>query len=91
MSISLRTDYGPVRQIGSAVIVVESQALIARLPIGGFVWNRPVAIHLTQEGRSRRVRIVDLTRIAQLCLFGTSITLLIVTRIQTRQSRELPE
>jgi hypothetical protein len=37
------------------------------------VWNRPVAVLVDRDGQERRVPIVDVTRVAQLVLYGFSL------------------
>jgi hypothetical protein len=50
----------------------QSQALSIRWPNGGFVWNRPVAIQVEQDGKIERIPIVDVTRLVQVVLWGLS-------------------
>jgi hypothetical protein len=50
-----------------------SRALVIRWPNGGLVWNRPTAVRVEQGGQTRRIPIVDVTRILQVgtfCLAG---------------------
>jgi len=61
--------------VGDVSVTPQSQALTLRLPIGGFVWNRPVAV-LVERGESHhveRIPVVDVTRIIQLGLLGFSL------------------
>lgn len=58
---------------GDAVVVPHSQALVVRLPFGGFVWHRPIAVEVERDDRSERVPIRDVTRTVQLALFGSSL------------------
>ena len=63
--------------VGDVTMTPQSQALIVRWPLGGFVWNRPVAI-LVERGGSRfveRMRVVDVTRMVQLGLLGLGLIL----------------
>ena len=59
--------------IGDTTINTQSQALVVRWPGGGYVWNRPVAL-LVQNGQgSKRIQIIDTTRMAQLGLLGAGL------------------
>jgi hypothetical protein len=73
---------------GSRLIDPQSQALIVRLPIGGWGWNRPTAIVVEREGRASRWPIIDLTRILQLWLLGESRVLVIVDLVKFTQRKE---
>ncbi len=88
---SLETDYGPVLEVGTARIVVESQVLAIRLPFAGFIWNRPIAIHVTQGGENRRIRVIDFTRVIQLALLVLISVLAILLRFQSGRRKELHE
>jgi hypothetical protein len=46
---------------------------VVRLPKGGFVWNRPTAVLVEQDGQARRIPIVDVTRILQVGLLGLAV------------------
>ena len=64
--------------VGDISLILQSQAIIVRLPIGGFVWNRPTALLVEQDGQAKRILIRDLTRILQLGLLGFCVVLSIV-------------
>ena len=64
--------------VGDISVTPQSQAIIVRLPIGGFVWNRPTALLVEQDGQAKRIPIRDLTRILQLGLLGFCVVLSIV-------------
>ena len=73
--IQWQTVSGNSVAVGDVVVTPQSQALIVRWPVGGFVWNRPVAI-LVEQSLTRRVEcipVVDVTRIVQLGLLGFSL------------------
>jgi hypothetical protein len=50
-----------------------ARALTVRLPKGGLVWNRPTGVLVEQDGQSRRIRIVDVTRLLQVGLVGVAV------------------
>lgn len=58
--------------VGNITLTPESQALSLRLPVGGFVWNRPTAVLVEGNGGQRRIPIVDVTRAAQLTLLAAA-------------------
>ena len=61
--------------VGDVSVTPQSQALTVRLPFGGFVWNRPVAVWV-EQGESHhveRIPVVDVTRVIQLGLLGFSL------------------
>ena len=59
---------------GKAVITAESRALIIRLPWGGLVWHRPVAVRVERDGRAiERIPVRDITRLVQATLIGAGL------------------
>lgn len=74
---------------GDVTITPESQALILRLPIGGFVWNRPTAVLVDGDGGQRRVPIVDVTRTAQIGLLAAGTLFLVAALILGRRDIRL--
>ena len=61
-NIQFNTIQGNPIRVGDRVITPQSQALSIRFNKWGFVWNRPVAILVEQEGNVHRVPVVDITR-----------------------------
>src|SRR6266545_461376 len=59
--------------IHDVTVTPWSRALVVRWPKGGFVWNRPTAVLVEQDGQARRIPIVDVTRILQVGLLGLAI------------------
>jgi hypothetical protein len=76
----------PVR-IGDLTVTPESQALIMHWPNGGFVWNRPLAVLVERNGRTERVPIPDVTRIAQVVLIIGMVLLSVVAAIAAIRQR----
>lgn len=60
-------------QYGGQVLTPISQALMVRLPFGGYVWNRPVAIEIDDGVAIEKIPIVDVTLMARIGLFGIGI------------------
>ncbi len=54
-------------------VTPQARVLALRWGPAGFVWSRPVAVLVEQEGRVERRRIPDVTRIAQLGLVGLGL------------------
>jgi uncharacterized spore protein YtfJ len=74
--------------VGDTTVTPQSQALIVRLPIGGFVWNRPTAVMVERDGQVQRIPIKDSTRIFQLLIFGCSVVLSILSLMKLFQRKE---
>ena len=84
----VQTVSGQKVAVESVTVTPQSQALIVRLPIGGFVWNRPTAILVEQGETAKRFPIVDITRILQLGLLGFSLVLSIVSLVKFSRRKE---
>jgi hypothetical protein len=59
--------------VDDVTVTPRSRALVVRLPKGGFVWNRPTAVLVEQDGHARRIPVVDITRILQVALLGLAV------------------
>lgn len=81
ISLKRQTTSGAPVTAGDVTVTPEAQALTVRFPNIGFVWNRPVAVLVERDGQTERIPILDVTRMAQLGLFGLSFVLSIVTLI----------
>jgi hypothetical protein len=75
---------------GNIYLTPESQALTLRWPWGGFVWNRPSAITVEKDGSIQRLPIIDVTRLIQLGLIGFSLTLGLITLLNSIRRRSDP-
>jgi hypothetical protein len=64
--------------VDDIVVTPQSQALTVRWPRGGWVWNRPVAVLVERDERTKRIPIVDVTRVAQLGLYALGLVFAIV-------------
>ena len=84
----VQTVSGQPVTVGSITVTPQSQALIVRLPMGGFVWNRPSAIVVEQDGAMKRFPIRDSTRLLQLGLLGCSLALSIGSLITFSRRKE---
>jgi hypothetical protein len=50
--------------VGDAELIPESLVLLVRLRHWGYVWNWPIAVSVTRNGRTERKAVVDATRLA---------------------------
>jgi hypothetical protein len=74
--------------VGKWTVTPQAQVLSVRLPgdrravAGGFVWNRPVAVLVAENGRSQRLPIPDVTRMMVLAavVVSTAVTLMMWRR-----------
>jgi hypothetical protein len=72
--------------VGDTRITPQAQAFSVRFPFGGFVWNRPTAVLVERDDLTQRIPIVDVTRVAQIVLFGLVLSIsVIITLLATRQ------
>ena len=78
---------GAAVTVGDVSATPQSQALSVRWPHGGWVWNRPVALLVERNGKRERIPIVDVTRVAQLALYGLSVVLAVVGLVMWVQER----
>jgi len=73
--------------VGDFTVTPQSKALIVRFPHWGMVWNRPIAVLAHRGGQTERIRVVDVTRMAQLGLLGLSMLFFVVTLILSGRRR----
>jgi hypothetical protein len=85
--IQWATVSGDPETIGDVTITPQSQALTIRWPLGGFVWNRPVAILVEREHGAERIPITDVTRMAQWSLLGLSIVFSTIAVLRSSRRR----
>lgn len=78
--------------VDGVAVTPQSRALTVRWSNGGLVWNRPVAVLVQQDGRTKRVPIVDVTLMVQWILFGFSLVFFaVMLLLSARQRRERNE
>jgi len=67
----------------------QSQVLTVRFPQGAFIWHRPTAILVEQNGRVEMLPIVDLTRLIQLWLVGLgAVIITVISFVQLARRKE---
>ena len=74
----METVSGETMTVDDVAVTPQSQALTLRWPNGGWVWNRPVAVLVERGEVEERIPIVDVTRLAQLGLFGLSLVFVVL-------------
>lgn len=85
--IEWRTVTGAPVAAGDYTVRPQTQILVIRRAFGGLVWSRPVAVLAEHAGHTERIRIVDVTRAAQLGLMIAGlVTGLILRRGRPRAS-----
>jgi hypothetical protein len=75
--LQIKSAHGERIVIDDKAVTPLSKALVVRLPFGGFVWNRPVAIEVEKDQNIERIPIVDVTLLIQLGIIaiGTVVTI----------------
>jgi hypothetical protein len=86
--VSLRRQRGNAIEVGGCAVSAESLILTLRLPSGVFVWQRPSAVVVEQDGRTNRLPIRDATRLVQCALIGGVVILGLVARRRAGGSKE---
>jgi hypothetical protein len=83
--IEWRTITGAPVVAGEYTVRPQTQMLVIRPPSGGLVWSRPVAVLAEHAGHTRRIRIVDVTRVVQLGMLIAGLGAgLVLRRIRPR-------
>jgi hypothetical protein len=78
---------GDPTTIGDVTITPQSQALTIRTPLGGFVWNRPVAILVERMHGAERIPIPDVSRLALWSLLGLSMAFSAIAALRSTRRR----
>ena len=66
--------------VGERTVTPQAQVLSVRLPFGGFVWNRPAAVLVEENGRVQRLPIPDVTRMIVLATIVVSTAVAVMMR-----------
>ncbi len=75
--LQIKSVWGEKIETQDVVVTPLSKAIVVSLPMGGFVWNRPVGIEVEKDQQIKRIPIIDVTLIAQLGIiaFGMFLTI----------------
>jgi hypothetical protein len=68
--------------VGARTITPQTQVISLRLPFGGFVWNRPASVLVTENGRTRRLPVPDMTRMIVLAAVVVSTAVALAAKLQ---------
>ena len=82
--IEKETQLGKPITVGERTIRPQVQAVMVRLPFGGFVWNRPTAVLVTQNNQTTTIPIRDPTRLALWTLMGVGVFVSLFVRLFKR-------
>jgi hypothetical protein len=72
-NITYEYQSGEPLTVNGTTLTPQSRAFSLRWPNGGLVWNRPVAVLVEREGQVERLPIADVTRYAQIALYGSAL------------------
>ncbi len=75
MRIHVETESAAPISVGGVTVTPRSQALILSFPFGQLVWNRPTEVVVERDGRTERIRVVDISRAFQLGLYALAAAL----------------
>jgi len=87
MSISVETHAGDPIEVGDSKIVPLAKVVRFQKSgwLGGVIWNRPVAVVVqTGNDEERVIPVRDVTRIAQIAIFGSGLLVILVAWLITR-------
>ncbi len=75
--------------VGARTITPQTQVVSLRLPFGGFVWNRPAAVLVEENGRVQRLPIPDVTRMIVLAaVVMSAIIAIIALLVELQEGKE---
>ena len=83
--VQLQTTAADPVIVGDTRVTPQAQALVIRFPFGGFVWNRPIAVLVEHDDMTRRIPIVNVTRLAQIAMLGSFLTFSVIITILAAQ------
>ena len=83
--VQWQTVSGDSVTVNGVTVTPQSQALTVRWANGGFVWNRPVAVLVDQDGMTERIRITDVNLVVRLGLLGLSLFISAVFLLSARK------
>jgi hypothetical protein len=85
--IRLENTFADPIVVGDTKITPQAQAFSVRFPFGGIVWNRPTAVLVERDDLTQRIPIVDVTRVAQIVLFGLVLSISVIITLLAAQLR----
>lgn len=79
---------GTAVQLDSKTITPQSQVLHVTLPFGGFVWQWPTVVSVSENGQTETVPIVDKTRTAVWRIWGMAAVIIALGKFVARRKNE---
>jgi len=73
--IHVETESAAPISVGGVTVTPRSQAVILSFPFGQLVWNRPTEVVIERNGRTERIRVVDISRTFQLGVYALVVAL----------------
>ena len=81
--IQIHTQVGKPIKVKNITIQPVSQAVSWINRTWGFVWNRPYALKVKNDGQTRQIPIRDVTQIAYVALWGLTVLFSLMTLWKT--------
>lgn len=69
--------------VGGRTLTPQTRVLSVRFPFGGYVWHRPAAVLVAENGRSQRLPIPDPTRMILIAVAVVSMVIAILAKLQS--------
>jgi hypothetical protein len=93
MFVKVETHAGNPISVGESKIVPLAKVVRLQIPgwLGGIIWNRPVAVVVqTGEDQEQIVPVVDVTRAAQVIIFGSGFFVALMAYLINRRNNKRP-
>ena len=87
MFVEVETRAGDPISVGDSKIIPLAKVAQLKIPgwFGGVIWNRPVAVVVqTDDDEEQVVPVRDITRVAQLAIFGSGLFIVLMAWLITR-------
>lgn len=88
MFVQAETHAGDPIEVGDSKIIPLAKVVKLQIPgwLGGVIWNRPVAVVVqTGDDEEQVVPVIDITRVAQLAIFGSGLFVVLMAWLMTRR------
>lgn len=83
--LQIKSVRGERIEFDDTAVTPISKALVLRLPMGGFVWNRPVGVEVERDHNIERIPIIDVTLVVQIGLVAIGLILTIAFWLISRK------
>ena len=85
--VQFRNVSGQPITLGRFTLTPQARILTIRLPFGGFVWNRAGSVVVEEAGQTKLYPVVNVTRIAQIALAGSSLLFTIISLFMIKRRK----